>query len=54
MAKSKRKDLNTDKSSLNFPGPAHYHPNKYNASVMKQFPIWSLYKSERDESLLPS
>ena len=51
MAKSKRKDLNTDKSSLNFPGPAHYHPNKYNASVMKQFPIWSLYKSERDESL---
>ena len=50
MSKLKRKDLNTDKYSLNFPGPAHYHPNKYNSSVIKQFPIWSLYKSERDES----
>ena len=50
MSKLQRKDLTTDKYSLNFPGPGHYHPNKYNASVMKQFPIWSIYKSERDES----
>ena len=50
MAKSKRKDLDNDKYSLNFPGPGHYHPNKYNSSVIKQFPVWSIYKSERDES----
>ena len=50
MAKSKRKDLNSDKYSLNYPGPGHYRPNKYNSSVMKQFPAWSIYKSERDES----
>ena len=50
MPKSKRKDLNSDKYSLNYPGPGHYRPNKYNSSVMKQFPAWSIYKSERDES----
>ena len=50
MSKTTRKDLTCDKYSLNFPGPAHYHPNKYNSSVMKQFPVWSIYKSERDES----
>ena len=50
MPKLERKDLTTDKYSLNFPGPGHYHPNKYNASTMKQFPAWSIYKSERDES----
>jgi hypothetical protein len=50
MSKLKRKDLTTDKYSLNFPGPGHYHPNKYNSSVMKQFPVWSIHKSERDES----
>ena len=50
MSKLKRKDFTSDKYSLGFPGPGHYHPNKYNSSVMKQFPIWSIYKSERDES----
>ena len=50
MSKLERKDLRSDKSALGFPGPGHYHPNKFNSSSMKQFPIWSLYKSERDES----
>ena len=50
MSKLERKELMKDKSAINFPGPGHYHPNKYNDSVMKQFPIWSLYKSERDEN----
>lgn len=50
MSKLKRPDLNNDKYSKNFPGPAHYKPNKYKSSVMKQFPVWSVYKSERDES----
>ena len=50
MSKLERKEVVTDKGSLNFPGPGYYHPNKYNASVMKHFPMWSLYKSERDES----
>lgn len=50
MSKLVRKDFTCDKQALNFPGPAHYRPNKYNTSVMKQFPVWSIYKSERDEN----
>ena len=50
IPKSKRKEIDSDKCSLDFPGPGHYHPNKYNSSVMKHFPVWSIFKSERDES----
>ena len=50
IPKSKRKEIDSDKSSLHFPGPGHYHPNKYNSSVMRHFPVWSIFKSERDES----
>ena len=50
MSKLKRKDFTSDKYTVNLPGPGNYHPNKYNSSVMKQFPVWSIYKSERDES----
>ena len=50
MSKLERKEVMTDKGAESFPGPGHYHPNKYNASVMKHFPVWSVYKSERDES----
>ena len=35
MAKSKRKDLDNDKYSLNFPGPGHYHPNKYDFKLFE-------------------
>ena len=50
MSKVERKDFTSDKGAKLFPGPGYYHPNKYNSSVMTQFPMWSLYKSERDES----
>ena len=50
MSKLERKEVITDKGAINNPGPGYYHPNKYNSSVMKHFPIWSLYKAERDES----
>jgi len=50
MSKLERKEIMTDKGAQNFPGPGYYHPNKYNSSVMKHFPVWSMYKTERDES----
>ena len=50
MSKLERKEIMTDKGAQNFPGPGYYHPNKYNSSVMKHFPVWSVYKTERDES----
>ena len=50
MSKLERKDIISDKGAVDFPGPGYYHPNKYNASVMKHFPVWSIYKSERDEN----
>ena len=50
FSKLTRKDVSSDKSAPNYPGPADYRPNKYNSSVMKQFPVWSIYKSERDEN----
>ena len=50
MSKLERKDTTSDKGAKQFPGPGYYHPNKYNSSVMTHFPMWSLYRSERDES----
>lgn len=50
MPKLERKDTTTDKYSINYPGPWHYNPKKINSSVMRQYPSWSIYKSERDES----
>ena len=50
MSKLERKNISTDKGAESFPGPGYYHPNKYNSSVMKHFPVWSMYKTERDES----
>ena len=50
MSKLERKELMSDKGAVNFPGPGYYHPNKYNSSVMRHFPVWSYYRSERDES----
>ena len=50
MSKLERKEIMTDKGAQNFPGPGYYHPKKYNSSVMKHFPVWSMYKTERDES----
>ena len=50
ISNSKKKETISDKGKINTPGPGYYKPNKYNASVMKHFPAWSIYKSERDES----
>lgn len=47
---AKKKETFSDKGTINFPGPGYYKPNKYNSSVMKYFPAWSIYRSERDES----
>ena len=50
ISDSKKRELISDKGAVNFRGPGYYKPDKYCTSVMKHFPAWSVYKSERDES----
>ena len=50
MSKLERKKIGSDKYLLSCPAPDQYNPNKNVSSTMRQFPIWTMSKSNRDEN----